>query len=96
MNKQAMKRLICWFFAAVMILCILAALTGCSKVEEDVNVYADTSIFICCERSSATKPFSIVYHKDTKVMYAVSAGGYNTGTFTLLVNPDGSPMLWEG
>lgn len=31
-----------------------------------------------------------------KVMYAVSGGAYNNGTFTLLVNPDGTPMLWEG
>lgn len=91
-----LKRFIAGMFALFMILCILLGLTACSKVEEDVNVYTDTSIFICCERSSVSKPFSIVYHKDTKVMYAVSAGGYNSGTFTLLVNPDGSPMLWEG
>lgn len=40
--------------------------------------------------------YDVVYNKDTKVMYAISRGGYNQGTFTLLVNPDGSPMVYEG
>lgn len=40
--------------------------------------------------------YDVVYNKDTKVMYAVSRGAYNQGAFTLLVNPDGSPMLYEG
>jgi hypothetical protein len=39
--------------------------------------------------------YRVVYHKDTKVMYAVSDGSSNIGTFTLLVNPDGSPMLYK-
>lgn len=91
-----LKRFIAGLFALFVALCILLALTGCTAVEEDINVYDDTSMFVCCERSSATKPYTIVYHKNTKVMYAVSTGGYNSGTFTLLVNPDGSPMIWEG
>lgn len=32
----------------------------------------------------------IVYHKETKVMYVVS-----DDIFTLLVDADGKPMLWE-
>jgi hypothetical protein len=28
-------------------------------------------------------------------MYAVSSGAYNGGTFTLLVDENGKPMLWE-
>ncbi len=39
--------------------------------------------------------YDVVYHSETKVMYAVSDGSYNRGTFTLLVNADGTPMLWE-
>ena len=37
----------------------------------------------------------IVYHKETKVMYAVSCGSYNYGNLTVLVDADGKPMLWE-
>ena len=47
------------------------------------------------EREEANR-WIIVYHKETKVMYAVSYGSYNIGTFTLLVNADGTPMLYKG
>lgn len=49
-------------------------------------------MFVEIERTDSWK---VVYHKETKVMYAVSFGGYNSGNFTLLVNDDGSPMLWK-
>ncbi len=39
--------------------------------------------------------FYVVYHVKTRVMYAVSEGFCNHGTFTLLVNPDGKPMLYK-
>ena len=52
----------------------------------------DTSMFIEVEQTGGWK---VVYHKETKVMYVVSTGTYNFGTFTLLVNADGTPMLWE-
>lgn len=53
------------------------------------------SMFIIVE-GSGMDSYRVVYHRDTKVMYAVSCGTYNTGNFTVLVNPDGSPMIWEG
>ena len=42
------------------------------------------------------KPYMIVCHKDTKVMYAVSTFGSGAGVFTLLVDSVGMPMLYEG
>lgn len=39
--------------------------------------------------------FNIVYDVDTKVMYTVSNGMHNRGTFTMLVNADGTPRLYE-
>jgi hypothetical protein len=42
-----------------------------------------------------TDDYYIVYHRETKVMYAVSDGAYNRGIFTLLVDEDGRPMLYE-
>lgn len=39
--------------------------------------------------------YNIVYHKQTKVMYVVSDVAYNRGNFTLLVNPDGTPMIYK-
>lgn len=56
------------------------------------SVELGTSMFVRVEDSPF---FDIVYHKETKVMYSVSDGSYNRGTFTLLVNNDGSPMIYS-
>lgn len=37
----------------------------------------------------------VYYHQETKVMYVMSLSSYNRGNFTVMVNPDGSPMLYE-
>ena len=74
---------------ALMIVVLAVALTGCSKIEDKTS---DESGFVIVE---CTNAWYIVYHKETKVMYAVSRGSYNCGTFTLLVNEDGTPMIWE-
>lgn len=39
--------------------------------------------------------YDIVYHKQTKVMYVVSDGKFSQGNFTVLVNPDGTPMIYK-
>lgn len=83
----------------IIILAVLTlAFTGCdyanvetvneqNTVEEPVS-----SMFVEIEHTNMWK---VVYQKDTKVMYVVSYGSYNCGTFTLLVNSDGTPMIWE-
>lgn len=83
-------------FSAVLTL----AFTGCNYANiEDINEQNTVkeepanSMFVVIEE---TFYWDIVYQKDTKVMYAVSFGRYNNGTFTLLVNPDGTPMIYEG
>jgi len=80
------------------ILLIITALTillatGCAKVEnkteqEPVNV----SMF---ERVEYTNVWEIVADRETGVMYAVSRGMYNQGTFTVLVDADGKPLIWD-
>ena len=50
-------------------------------------------MFVEIERGGT---YRIVYQKETKVMYAVSSSGYNAGTFTLLVDENGDPMLYKG
>lgn len=81
-------------FAAVLTL----AFTGCDYADvETVNEQNTAeepvkSMFVEVEHSGMWK---VVYQRDTKVMYAVSGGGYSYGTFTLLVNPDGTPMIYE-
>lgn len=80
------KRLLSMALAVVMAVCLV----GCSNVENERK--KDTSMFVCVE---TTATWQIVYHKETRVMYAVSDGSYNYGTFTVLLDADGKPMLWE-
>ena len=87
------KRIIC------ILLCVIFAfsLIGCGTVYDRVDEKAQkpASMFVIIEKGVLSN-YYIVYHRDTKVMYAVSNGGYNVGNFTVLLNPDGSPMLWKG
>lgn len=73
------------------------ALSGCNYAEtekaydtEDENL---KSMFVEVEIGNTWR---IVYDKETKVMYAVSDSGYNFGNFTLLVDENGNPKLWDG
>jgi hypothetical protein len=62
---------------------------GCGGSPEISENVSKTSSFVIVEDGES---YYIVYHKDTKVMYT----GCNYGNFCLLVNPDGTPMIWEG
>lgn len=67
-------------------------LSSCKGTEIDtVQPQRDTSMFVEIE---ITQRWIIVYHEETKVMYAVSRGK-SSGEFTLLVNADGTPMLYQ-
>lgn len=76
----------------VIILCS-TLLVGCKTMEHvEENNKRNASMFVTIEDNTL---FRVVYNKYTKVMYAVSIGGYNGGNVTLLVNADGTPMLYE-
>ena len=83
-----MKKMLFICMICVVLLC------GCSvaKTEKANENQENISMFIEVEQATYWK---IVYHKNTKVMYAVSDGVYNQGTFTLLVNADGTPMIYK-
>jgi uncharacterized protein YxeA len=77
----------------IIALLALMLLVGCTKVEEIEKPKAENvSRFVTVETTSTWK---VVVDKDTHVMYAVSYGGYNAGTFTLLVDADGKPLIYE-
>lgn len=75
------------------LLLVLLVFASCTATVEKTKNQQEVSMFVQIER---TNIWRIVYHKETKVLYAVSNGGYNSGNFTVLVNPDGTPMLWKG
>lgn len=85
-----MKRLLIALMAIALCACLFMGCSGNPAAEEGVS---RESSFVIVEDGAS---YYIVYHKDTKVMYTLSAGGYNCGSFCLLVNPDGTPMIWEG
>lgn len=76
------------------ILCVLLV-TGCNIKKPDRyedESKNDSSMFVIIEE---TLHYQILYNKKTKVMYAMSCSYYNYGNFTVLVNSDGTPMLWD-
>ena len=84
-----MKKLIAILMAIALCACLFV---GCSSPEQGENV-SKSSSFVIVEDGYG---YYIVYHKDTKVMYTLSTTSYNMGNFTLLVDADGTPMIWEG
>lgn len=90
-----MKKLIVF----LMVIALCACLFGCAseaQVSKEGEVEQESNISMFIEVERVTDNWRVVYHKDTKVMYVVSAGSYNRGTFTVMLNPDGTPMVWEG
>lgn len=80
-------------FLALLAVLAMLMLCGCMGAKVEHEQTKDTSMFVVVETGPC---WSIVYHRETKVMYAISRGGYNSGNFYLLVSQDGTPMLWEG
>lgn len=91
---KTMKKLAVIFMTIALCACLFAGCGG-SHVNQSSDYNVDqASMFVFVEY--VTGGWRVVYHKDTKVMYVVSCGSYNCGTFTVMLNPDGTPMIWEG
>lgn len=71
---------------------ILLVFASCTATVEKTENQQEVSMFVQIEQTNIWK---VVYHKETKVLYAVSNGGYNSGNFTVLINPDGTPMIYK-
>lgn len=82
-----MKKLI----AIILIVIMLATMTACTTKQKSEAVKGAESRIVEVE---CTSLYKIVYDKYTKVMYAVSYSGYNSGTFTLMVDANGNPLLY--
>lgn len=100
LEEMMKKKLITLILSTVV---LLSVLSGCGTLDipntaktekaydtEDENI---DSMFVEVEQGDKWK---IVYDKETKVMYSVSDAAYNDGNFTLLVDENGNPKLWDG
>ncbi len=88
------KKLLALIFSAVIVSSILV---GCSTAEIKKSYDEETedteAMFVEVENTGVSR---IVYDRETKVMYAISYSLYNRGNFTLLVDENGNPKLWDG
>ena len=76
----------------IAIVLVLLMLTGCTGTEiaKELKV---ASRFMTLESNGTWR---VVVDRETKVLYTVSLGTYNMGTFTVLVDTEGKPLLWKG
>lgn len=77
----------------ILALCLLLCSCGAKGVikQENIDTTGRYSMFVEVE---CTNHWIVVYHIETKVMYVVSDDDYIQGIFTMLVNADGTPMVW--
>ena len=82
MNTKLIKK--------IAVLLMVLFMTSCN---DDIGKPSTVDRFEVVDR---TYVYYIVYDKETLVMYAISAGSYNQGNITVLVDADGKPLLYKG
>ena len=93
--RKTVKRIVAGLAAFLIIVSIVLMFAGCASTRAEateVEETGDGNTFVLVDTDYYCW---VVYHKDTKVMYAVSRSPNNIGTYTLLVNADGTPMIWK-
>lgn len=87
-----MKR---WIVAAL-VLALVLMLTGCSEGKVDSQKITEAEENNRMFMMVSKEWFGVVLvDKTTRVMYWASYDSHNCGILTLLVNPDGTPRIWE-
>jgi hypothetical protein len=71
----------------------LFSLGGCDIKEVESEKVSGNSMFVKVENTGS---WYVVYHKETRVMYVVSNDRHNRGNFTIMVDENGNPLLWQG
>lgn len=84
---KTITKLIVIFVAIALCACLFAS---CSDTISE-NIWENTG-FTWIETKGGVE---YVYHNDTKVIYVYKMVGNSAG-MTVLLNPDGTPMIWEG
>lgn len=84
--------------ATMLTAAICFGMIGCAPdhsaegLDSDSKEKTASSMFVAVEYNDLNGV--VCYQKDTKVMYWVSRGTSSYGYLTMLVNPDGSPMVY--
>ena len=85
-----------YFLSGLLAAILLVALAACEAQPAAAGVDGSNSLQVQFVEVYYGGDYKVVYNSANRVMYAVSHGTHNAGTFTLLVNEDGSPMIWKG
>ena len=70
-------------------------MVGCSNMDtiENASPKENSSMFVVIEHNTHSGyNYSVIYHKETKVMYALD----NYNHFTVMVDVEGKPLLYDG
>lgn len=80
----------------IVVLILAVTLAGCGhSSESDVRdgEKSNQERFVSVETAWS---YFIMVDRETRVMYVVSNGTYNHGTFTVMVDEGGKPLTWDG
>ena len=79
------------FCLLLLLLLPVMLLAGCGNAETD---YVEESMFVVVEHLNVEQSsfFYVLVNKETRVMYLTQY----KGGMTVMLNPDGTPMLWQG
>lgn len=87
-RKNVLRAFIC----VIMISAFALLLCSCQSQTTSNNI---DGMFVKVGRSTQFPNVTILYDRDTKVMYSMSNYDRNYGILTLLVNADGTPKIWK-
>ena len=82
-----------WLAITLALVLVALLLAGCNDEFGPTKDGYESNLFVRIEGGTN---YDVLVDKQTSVMYWMSRGAYNQGTLTLLVNPDGTPRVWEG
>jgi hypothetical protein len=86
------KKLLMLLLVLIMPVMVLAGCNDSKTIEIGEQCKVGSATLIKVEDNGT---FAIFVHKETKVMYLLNTEYYRYG-ITVMLNADGTPMLWEG
>lgn len=88
-----MKKVILYFlFVSIILIMPVMLLCGCAKDVETIP--NEENLFVCVDRFVVYQGYDyvVLVNKKTRVMYLTQV----QGGMVVMLNADGTPMLWEG
>ena len=85
------NKIIAFLLAAIM----AVSFTGCTSVEQEYDSVKSMFVKVEDVYNGAAYGWELYYHRETKVMYVRATYGSGSGTWTVMLDAEGKPLLWE-